>query len=432
MSEYFEIAYAAAARRLCLFTGTGFSKAVTNNKAPSWQDLLEEVCDRHLTDGGLKALLFPKKGSNPLLLEESAQVIELELSHLGKSIHQEISEIIKLYEPSTDLGKIEEFFTKRSFRVITTNYDKLSEEIAGDDVQSLSPGQPIPRSGSRVKVFHVHGSVDLPNRMVVTSNDYFNFMNAETYFSRKLSTVLHENTVVILGYSLGDTNLKAILNEYGGFLKSHSVSSSIFFVSRSPVEQSIADYYAKCYGIRVIDETEVEEFFRQVERHYDRAESILDKSIKSVQVVLRGEKGFKDSFLKLDTSFYEITAAISALGVSLDEPSVVRLFGKIIGKKREFCAEKGAWEQYEHLAGWLAHIGTILEIPGRSIENQYLESVQYSMEHMSKRLLLGYSWHAYKRWDERWKNIISANRDIIRRHIVTNCQHQDALAIVSK
>ncbi len=41
MSAFFEIAYAAASERLCLFTGTGFSKAITDDAAPSWKGLLE-------------------------------------------------------------------------------------------------------------------------------------------------------------------------------------------------------------------------------------------------------------------------------------------------------------------------------------------------------------------------------------------------------
>ncbi|EGY9949478.1 SIR2 family protein, partial [Escherichia coli] len=44
MSEYIEIAYAAATHRLCFLTGTGFSKAVSDDKAPSWQSLLEQLC----------------------------------------------------------------------------------------------------------------------------------------------------------------------------------------------------------------------------------------------------------------------------------------------------------------------------------------------------------------------------------------------------
>jgi len=39
-----EIAYALSHNRLCLFTGSGFTKAITGGNAPSWDELLEQVC----------------------------------------------------------------------------------------------------------------------------------------------------------------------------------------------------------------------------------------------------------------------------------------------------------------------------------------------------------------------------------------------------
>ena len=87
MSAYFEIAYAAASRQLCLFTGTGFSKAVTGNSAPSWQNLLERMCDKLPNGNEMKSALFPTTGG-VLSLEESAQVISIEYAKNGRNIHQ--------------------------------------------------------------------------------------------------------------------------------------------------------------------------------------------------------------------------------------------------------------------------------------------------------------------------------------------------------
>ncbi|WP_368859620.1 SIR2 family protein [Escherichia coli] len=83
-------------------------------------------------------------------------------------------------------------------------------------------------------------------------------------FSNKLSTVLHENTIVILGYSLSDANLKAIINEYKVFSRGNVMSSNIFLVSRGELLQPIKDYYFSCFGVRVIDKTEVSDFFRKL------------------------------------------------------------------------------------------------------------------------------------------------------------------------
>lgn len=432
MSEYFEIAYASVAKRLCFFTGTGFSKALSGGSIPGWQELLEEICDSHITKKGFKETLFPENDVNPLSLEEAAQVINIELARTDKNIHDVIAEHIAIIEASEDTPHTSKFLSKNDFRVVTTNYDKLLEAVAGADCQTLTPGLPIPRSNSRVKTFHVHGSIDVPDRMVVTSDDYFEFMNSDSYFSRKLSTLLHENTVVILGYSLGDANLKAILSDYKGFVQSHRVSNSIFLVSRGSVDQTIIDYYSNCYGIRVIDETEVEGFFQLLNGSLAEAKSCVEASQVNIKKVLYSKHHFTDKFLRVENSFYEIVSSIGAIGVSLEDKEVVQAFGKIVDAKRKLTREDGAWGQYVQLATWLTYLGTLVDVPGTSMEEAYLKAVQYSLEHSTKKQRLGYSWHAYGVWEGRWISISAPNRKMITNFIKDNSGDDDALRIVSK
>lgn len=432
MSEFFEIAYAAANNRLCLFTGTGFSKAVSDNKAPSWQGLLEEICDQLPNSEELKASIFPEDKAPQLSLEEAAQVISIKLLAQGKSIHEEVAKSINSIDLDGEIEEIEEFFSSRSFRVVTTNYDKLAEKLTGKNThQSITPGLPIPRSSASVKAYHVHGSVDSPENMVVTSEDYFKFINSDSYFSRKLSTVLHENTVVILGYSLGDTNLKAIISEYKGFSKSHVIGSSIFLVSRTPVDQHIKDYYAHCYGIRVLDSISVKWFFRGLNQKIPKVERITEKSLESIRQVVYEDYSFKDAYLKLDDSFFRIISALSAEGLSLNDFRVVEMIGNVIESKRKLTLEHNAWEQYEHLAGWLVYLGSLMDIEGTSIKETYLQAVLRSMTTMRKESYIGYSWHAYKAWKKRWPSVMASNRNIIKQNIVANTGWPDALAIVN-
>lgn len=427
----FEIAYAAASNRLCFFTGTGFSKSITGNGAPSWQGLLENLCDLHPQGVAIKESLFPDGKIGVLSLEESAQVISIELASIDKSIHEEVAAIISDVELAKDNKHVSDYFTEKNFRVITTNYDKLAENLAGEDrCQSIAPGLPIPKSSSKVKVYHVHGSVDSPENMVITSEDYFKFINNKSYLSQKLSTMLHENTVVILGYSLGDTNLKAIMSECNGFSKSHLVGSNIFLVSRSAVGQHVKDYYAHCYGIRVIDELDIPDFFKNLNVATPKVARIVDKSLRGIRAVVHDGRAFKDSFIKLEDSFPQIIASISAEGLSLNNDRVVEVIGKIIDKKRSLTGEQNAWEQYEHLARWLIYLGSIFEIKGSSIEKIYLDAVLRSMQTMSKRLVIGYSWHAYNSWANRWTSIMSTNRTLIKKHIESKTTDPDALGIV--
>lgn len=432
MSEFFEIAYAAANNRLCLFTGTGFSKAISDNEAPSWQGLLEELCGLLPNADDIKSSLFPKDKPPQLSLEEAAQVISIKLSDAGKSIHEEIAKIVEKLDLADNIEEIEAFFETRSFRVVTTNYDKLAEELAEDNkCQTITPGRPIPRSSANVKVYHVHGSIDSPENMVVTSEDYFRFLNSDSYFSRKLSTVLHENTIVILGYSLGDTNLKAIISDYKGFSKSHVIGSNIFLVSRSAVDQNVKDYYQHCYGIRVLDDLDIKVFFQKLNLKTPQVERITQRSLRSIRRVVHDGYHFKDAFLQLDDSFYRIISSLSAEGLSLNEQRVVKMLGEVIEAKRQLTTEHNAWEQYEHLAGWLAYLGSIMEIKDTSIEEQFLAATLRSMRTMRKEYYIGYSWHAYKVWKKRWPTVTASNRTMIKNHIEDETDWTDALTIVN-
>lgn len=432
MTEYFEIAYAALNNRLCLFTGTGFSKAISDDVAPTWQGLLEAICADCDISKELKDSLFPSGGKNPLSLEEAAQVLHIELLKVGKTIHKQIAEKILSIPLGKAIDDIREFCQKYPLKVITTNYDKLIEELCGQaDCQSVTPGLPIPRSKARVKVYHVHGSVDVPDNMVVTADDYFRFLNAESYFSRKLSTVLHENTVVILGYSLGDTNLKAILSDYRGFARIHAIGTNIFLLSRSKVDRPIKDYYSNCYGIRVIDATEVSAFFKSLTAAIPSAEKCIESTVENIRKVVFNKHRFTDKYLRIEASFYEIVASISAIGLSIDHVGVVKMFGDVIQTKTKLTLEAGAWEQYTHLTRWLIYLGTILDVKATSIEAIYLQAVTKSMGSMSKTQRLGYSWQSYKDWLAKWDGITPANRVLIKAHITGQASSGDALSIVN-
>ena len=435
MSTYFEIAYAAASGRLCLFTGTGFSKAVSANTAPSWQGLLETLCSLlpAPNNSNLKAALFPTGLPNPLPLEEAAQVIDIELRNIGKSAHDEIANIIRGLALVGDNKPISDFVESNTFEVVTTNYDKLFQQLAiKAGPQTITPGLPIPRSSAKIQVYHVHGSIDSPGNMVVTSDDYFKFLNRDSYFAKKLSTILHENTVVILGYSLGDTNLKTILSDYKGFSRSNVIGGNIFLFSRGAVDQHIKDYYAHSFAIRVIDQTEVLDFFRQINLALPDAVKCAESSKENIKKVLYEKHSYTDNYLQIESSFFEIVSSISAIGVSLNSPDVVAILGCIVEKKIGFTNQYGAWPQYGHLAKWLTYLASLIDIRGTSMQDAFLAAALKSMETMSRGQELGYSWQAYRTWYAGWPSVTPDNRNLLRTHITGHAKRPDALELVQR
>jgi hypothetical protein len=406
---------------------------VTEQSAPSWKALLVDSCTPLPNATEIREALFPDNSPLTLPLEEAAQVIDIELRRNGLTLHEEVAQRIRKLSLKGDNSAISKFLEKTGATILTTNYDKLAEELAAaSGSQSIAPGLPIPRSSALVTVYHVHGSVDVPREMVVTSNDYFRFLNTESYFSRKLSTLLHENTVVILGYSLSDTNLKTILADYKAFTRNHSVSGSIILVARDAVPQLIKDYYAFSFGIRVIDSMLIHSFFLTITNALPAAEKSATSSRIGIRKVLYQKHTYVDTYLQLRVSFFEIVSAISAIGVSLTDPAVVALFSNVIDRKRVFTNESGAWEQYGHLASWLVYLASLIDIEGTSLQPIFLEAARRSLSTMSKSRELGYSWQAYNEWSDGWQQILPANRVLIRAHAEEHCTRSDALSLVKR
>lgn len=141
---------------------------------------------------------------------------------------------------------------------------------------------------------------------------------------------------------------------------------------------------------------------------------------------------FTKGFLSIENVFYEIISSIAAIGVSINDKRVVEALGKVIEFKTGLANGYNAWDQYEHMARWLIYIASILEIKGTSIEKVFLEATLRSMNTMRKELYIGYSWHAYNSWNNRWSGIIASNRVLIRDYIVANTAWPDALQVVNR
>jgi hypothetical protein len=108
---------------------------------------------------------------------------------------------------------------------------------------------------------------------------------------------------VILGYSLRDTNLKSILNDYRTFSRGHVIGGNLFFVSKDVVHQHVKDYYADCYGIRVIDQIGIHEFFRRTSMFVAEAKISVQSSRAAIKNVLTAGHTYTDKYLKGEFSF---------------------------------------------------------------------------------------------------------------------------------
>ncbi len=428
-NEYLDISTSLHTNSLTLFVGTGFSKYMTNGKAPNWLELLVDCTKAIDKEDKLLNQLFISDSSGRIKepiydLTICAQILEGEFLKKRKSIKEQITKIIKskINEKTIDKNKLEHlqsFFSKHpNINIVTTNYDTIfSDYVIPITSRIVIEGSIIPRINSGQNIYHIHGCVNRPESIILTINDYYNFQNSNNYFSRKFFTLLQETTVAILGYSLGDFNLNSILNEVKNSKNESFRRTDIYYITKDEIAEVIEKFYAITYGIKVIQNTSTDSFIDNIVSQYDKAEKLIE-SVIDLKNVISGTHEYKDEFLKLKISLTNILLQAASIGIDSKDKDFIQTLITLLEKKKTYTREDSAWAQYEHLADWLIEIASIIVVKGTEFEAKFIEIATYSLNNSSKKLYRGYSWHAWQSWHNRWHEMKIENQimleDIIK------------------
>ncbi|MFC7001869.1 hypothetical protein ACFQMB_10405 [Pseudobowmanella zhangzhouensis] len=104
----------------------------------------------------------------------------------------------------------------------------------------------------------------------------------------------------------------------------------------------------------------------------------------------------------------------------------------VLKRKDNFTSENGAWNQYVHLANWLIHLGSIMDIKDTSLEEVYLSAVRTSFGNMSKKQIFGRSWDAFTAWKKGWYSLTYDNRQMIIEFLKDNHISDDGEEVISQ
>lgn len=232
---------------IILFVGTGMSLRYFE-KSYSWMDLLESsvidltgskedfliIKNRHFMNGSydLPAMageidtLFTQrlegeregkfKEINDMFFEQVEKGIKSsrfkiylsELLHENQPKEDKQEELVKMKKMQKNIGS-----------VITTNYDNLIEQVYG-----FSPliGNDILLSNPYGSVYKIHGSIETPESLIITSDDYGRFEDSYDLIRSQIISMFIHNPIVFLGYSLGDKNIKMLLKTIFKFVSPSS------------------------------------------------------------------------------------------------------------------------------------------------------------------------------------------------------------------
>lgn len=238
---------AAAARGdLVVLVGAGLSRQA-DSSMPSWSGLLERMVEAAASSGRVSG-------------ESRSELLAL----IGKGEYLSVAEELRAALPA-DLfrSQIEEQFD-RSFRlvpayellwgisppiVLTTNYDRFLEHAfaairsrsvrvldytQADRLQRLLQAGML--SGLDPVVVHLHGSVEDPDNVILSERDYRRLLYDEPGYRLVLSALFVTKTVLTLGFSVDDYELRSLLEM---------------------LRQSLKDGNAPDYALMPVDSTSV-------------------------------------------------------------------------------------------------------------------------------------------------------------------------------
>ena len=279
-----EVVEAAKDGNLVLFIGAGLSAQMG---MPSWKDLAAEALNdlrkekfiNYSELEQLKALGDPKKQLSiaNIIAEENGTSLDL-VQYLNIEPSDE-----GIYKYVNDIG----------CSCVTTNYDSLLKPRYVDP--SKKDGASTPVTPPRVftidetlmaklknpgTVIHIHGSIDMPSEMVVTTSNYLEHYDSE-YLQHFLGELFEKTVVLFIGYGLEESEiLEHILRRGGVRGESAEIRRFVlqgFFKSATPLYHSMCKYYRRSFGVQLIG-------FDRDRHNYEQLEEIMKRWSEQIEV----------------------------------------------------------------------------------------------------------------------------------------------------
>ena len=229
--DWTTLMYAVEANEVVPFLGAGASHGYVKTA----REIVEEW------EGELKL-----PASFPRRLDQVAQFVRLDHSDSVTPKRVFVDKFIKDHKIPDFLEHSEPHGMLASLPLscyLTTNYDKMMYEallahrkepeievcawdkLIRKRVASVFEDEDYEPSIQKPVVFHLHGCIDYPRSMVLTEDDYLDFLvelaskdNHEVSSSRLIPTPIQDaltmNTILFLGYSFNDINFRIIFSHF--------------------------------------------------------------------------------------------------------------------------------------------------------------------------------------------------------------------------
>jgi hypothetical protein len=233
--------------RVVLFVGAGVSMTVG---LPSWKKLIEHMAN----DLGYDPSVLVSPTTSYLTV---AEFYKLEKGKIG-SLRSWMDREWNVEDSKLETSLVHNQIFDLNFKIIyTTNYDRNLErtyELRKEPFAKIANAKDI--SLAKPDLTHIvkfHGDFDDDNSIVLTESDYFERLNFETPLDVKFRADILGRTVLFVGYSLADINMRLLLFKMQKMWKQSGYEddrppSYMFMTRPDPIQERVL----RSWGIETI------------------------------------------------------------------------------------------------------------------------------------------------------------------------------------
>jgi hypothetical protein len=199
-----ELASAIRDRRAILFVGSGVSASLG---IPTWAGLVREIAK----ELGYEPDVFESLGASYLTV---AEFYELRMGGIGK-LRSWMDRQWSVDDAKLKTSVVHNLIIDLDFPIIyTTNYDRFIEDsyrIRGKEFHKVVGLRDLIDIGEGTQIVKLHGDFEDDNSLVIAETDYFERLNFESPLDIRLRADVLGKTILFIGYSLSDINVRLLL-----------------------------------------------------------------------------------------------------------------------------------------------------------------------------------------------------------------------------
>lgn len=234
-------------KNVILFVGAGVSQ---NLGLPSWSALIDNIA----TELGFEPEVYQTYGDFLSL----AEYYVLKKGSIGKLRSWMDRELHNINITKLKNSHIHKYIANGNFPIIyTTNYDNWIEEahkLYNVDYNKIVNVSDLTNSNRNKKeIIKFHGDFSEDDSIVLSESSYFERLKFESPLDIKLRSDILSKSVLFIGYSLSDTNIRQLFYKLTNLWNNHHSpsirpKSYIFTSKNNPIQEEIL----KNWGIETI------------------------------------------------------------------------------------------------------------------------------------------------------------------------------------